>query len=125
MAGNVELRTSVDRAQSMPVTTPTGGVTKGEVITVGSVHGFVFDSQGDATINTLEEDVYTFMFKAEKVEADKDAASIDQGALVYWDGVSVTASASGNQLVGVCIEAAAAGDSTVLMTWDGMANNYV
>ena len=122
MAGTFELYDSRINASTMDVALSVD-VTEGEVLTVGSVIGFVFATMATATSNTLEADQYTLVYKANKVQANKDDEAITQGALVYWDGTYVSASSTAGDLIGICIEAATAADTTVMIDFDGTLTN--
>ena len=124
MAGTFELYDSRTNARTMDVTLSVA-VTEGEIKTVGNTIGFVFATMSTATSNTLETDTYTLVYQADKVQANKDNEAISQGALVYWDGAEVSASSTGGSLIGHCIEAATATDTTVMIDFDGRLANLV
>jgi predicted RecA/RadA family phage recombinase len=126
MAGSFELRDSLDQASTMSVDIPTGGSTAGDYTTVNDINGFYFTTASEATANTLESDKVTLVIKGRKVSATKDAAAINQGARVYWNGSdAVSAGSTGGTLIGYCIEDAAASDSTALFEFDGTLNDLI
>jgi hypothetical protein len=124
MAGSFELKTDLRNAMSMSVTIPTGGVTAGEVLTVGDTLGFAFSSEDDAQVLTTESTEYTFIFRAEKVEVNKDSNAVTQGKIAYWDGTNVLAGSTGNKKVGRFLESATGATAKVLIDFDGTLEDH-
>lgn len=123
MAGIFELQDSLDQAKTMSVTVPTGGVTEGEVLTAGSVLGFVLATRIEASANTIESDSYTLIFQARKVSVNIASEAVTQGNSAYWDGTKVTEASTGNTLIGYFLEDAAATATSVTIDFDGRLNN--
>jgi len=124
MAGTFELLSTPDDAVTIRVALPTGGVTAGEVLTPGSdsIHGFVLATVNETTItNSLDPVHYTLVTKARRVEVNKDGNAINVLDLVYWTGTAVTASPTGNTLIGYALESVGASVTKVKIYFDGWA----
>jgi predicted RecA/RadA family phage recombinase len=107
--------------------TPSGGVTQGELITNGQVRGFAFATVPASGLTTPQvynsdaEQQYAWVVKASKVLALKDGGAISAGARVYYDATAakVTADSTGNVPIGSAHVAAAAGDASLLIEFNG------
>ena len=79
------------------------------------------------TINSGEEGV--LVYNCKKIRVDKVAVAFLPGDVVYWSGVqgaSVTnAYSSGAIWIGICVWAAVAGDSTVIIDLKGEVGLWI
>ena len=105
------MKNFVQRGDNLTLTAPYG-LTSGQGALVGAIFGV---ASADAAINTDVVLVTEGVF-----DLTKAAGALTAGALVYWDNVNrnVTATATGNKLIGATTRAAASGDATarVLVT---------
>ncbi len=85
-------------------------VSAGDVIVVG---GVVLIAVNDAEAN--EEAVYMFAGRAALPKATGAGEAIDSVAKVYWDGTQATTTATDNDPVGICVEAAGDDDDEVIV----------
>lgn len=127
MAGSFELISTIDNADVHKVDPlPTGGVTKGEVLAFGSGggYGFVLATVGQSSIsNSLDADEYAICLGAQEVEVNiSGSESVTQGDLAYWDGTNVTASSTGNTLIGVFVQDATTAATKARIKFDGLAS---
>lgn len=88
-------------------------VTSGQGLLVGSAFGVATaDAANGAPVEAVMEGVFTL---------GKAAGAVTAFARVYWDAAArnVTATASGNTLIGVAALAAAGGDATITVRLNG------
>lgn len=122
----IYLRDSTEQASTQIASTPTGGVTKGDLIVTGTVIGFAFTT---ATLDATNERDYSTTYGlttfARQAEATKAGGfTIAQGAAVYVDAADSTAKSgtTGNYKVGFARKAAASADVIVEIEFDGKLN---
>lgn len=120
------LQDSTEQAKIETASTPTGGVTKGDLIVTGTVLGFAATtatlSQTAANSERDYSTLYGLVTKARTVLCDKAAGfTIAQNAAVYVDASDSTAKSgtTGNYKVGYATKAAASADTTVEIEFDG------
>lgn len=106
---------NIQRGDVLDFTAPTGGVTSGTPVLIGSL---LVVPVADA----LEDDV----FAAQAIgvfEIAKSTNAFTEGQLAYWDDSNsrVTSTATDNTLVGVAAAAAGTSDATALIRLDGVA----
>ncbi len=111
---------NVAKGEYMPHTVSTA-VAAGDVHVVGNIVGVVLR---DVTADDITLGRKALLQIEGVVDVPKVTGAINQGALVYWDedgspvsgsattGAAVTYS-SGNELMGICFEAAGSSDETV------------
>ena len=103
--------------REMPLTVPTGGVTKGQMDLIHNMVG-VWAETKDAG------ETCAFIYQADKILVPKGTATadvFDAGDYVYFDhaGEEVNAASSGNTLCGRALEAADAADTEMLVDLEG------
>lgn len=123
----VLLRDTNSVTHSVIVDTPTGGLTKGEVVLVGgSVYGFAFTAVSDTTtdVDTYAPSV-TVVTQARQALVDKatgtGAPTFTQGETVYYNlttGLAVK-TGGGAIKIGYALAAVTESDATVLVDFDG------
>jgi len=88
----------------------------GDIVLGTNINGFCIV---DVAISTE----YAEIRKCENVLAEKAAVAMTVDEPLYWDDTAklVTNVSTSNTLIGYCREAAASGDSHVLMVFDGFA----
>jgi predicted RecA/RadA family phage recombinase len=98
------------------VTTPAGGIASGDAIIVGSIFGIAAYSSAEGDPVELST---TGVFQLPKASA----AVLTVGARVAWDNTAkeVTAPAAGRFPIGVAVEAAGNGITSVAVRLDGIA----
>ena len=97
------------------LTAPAGGVHSGDGVLVGALFGVAaYDAVEGEQIEVSLAGVYAL---------PKSVGAIGEGAKAYWDTTAkaVTATASGNKLIGACILAAGNGEATARVRLDGTA----
>lgn len=107
------MKNFVQPGNTVTVTAPTGGVTSGQGLLVGSLFGIAaFTAAQAADVEAVTEGVF---------DITKATGEITQGAKVYWDNTAknVTTTSSGNTLIGVATQAAASGDATARVRLNG------
>src|SRR5262245_39799172 len=90
-------------------------VKSGDGVLVGKLFGVAtYDAAAGAEVECGVTDVW---------ELAKAAGALAQGATVYWDNTAknVTATATGNSLIGAVTEAAAAGAATARVRLNGVS----
>lgn len=112
---------------------PTGGVNEGQLYQVGSIYGIAFTTSPNPLLtseispdlinfgSSAALDSYCFLYKG-VMKANKAAQTQAAGAVLYWDSgatVVTTTNSTGNTKVGFVRKAAASGDATVEMDFDG------
>jgi predicted RecA/RadA family phage recombinase len=93
--------------------TPSSAVAAGDVIVSNKLVGIATRPIAANELGGLTvEGVFDF--------AKATGSGINFGALVYWDNTNdvATTTASGNELIGKCVKAAASGDTTVRIKLD-------
>lgn len=108
-----------DKFDSMEVTAPTAGYTKGDMVAVESVIGVIVDTKTVGLKTNL-------IYRCPKIVVAKVAGTgktIAAGAKVYFKSASkaVTGDSTGNTLCGRALVAASAVDTTVEIDLDGAA----
>jgi predicted RecA/RadA family phage recombinase len=98
------------------VTTPAGGITSGEGLIVGSIFGIAAYSAAEGDPLELAT---TGVFQLPKASA----AVLTLGARVAWDNTAkqVNTPAAGRFPIGVAVEAAGSGVTSVAVRLDGIA----
>jgi predicted RecA/RadA family phage recombinase len=98
------------------VTTPTGGIASGDALIVGSIFGIAAYSSAEGDPVELST---TGVFQLPKASA----AVLTVGARVAWDNTTkeVTTLAAGRFPIGVAVEAAGNGITSVSVRLDGVA----
>jgi predicted RecA/RadA family phage recombinase len=107
------MKNFIQKGDTITLTAPTGGVSSGGGVLVGSLFGI---AAGDAAENADVEVLTRGVF-----ELPKATGAIAQGAKVYWNNANgnVTTTVTGNTLIGAAIAAAASGDATVIVRLNG------
>jgi predicted RecA/RadA family phage recombinase len=104
------MKTYIAPGKSLPVTAPTGGVTSGQGVLIGTLFGIVqYDAVAGAEVEILTEGV---------VEIGKTSAlQIDVGDRLFWDATNkvVNKTATAQVCIGVAVSAAANPSSSVKM----------
>jgi predicted RecA/RadA family phage recombinase len=98
----------VQPGDTLDLTSPAGGVTSGQATLFGSIFGVAAtDAAAGKKVAVKVEGVF--------ILPKATGAGIDEGAKVYWITADkkVTATASGNTLIGNAVEAAVAGATEV------------
>jgi predicted RecA/RadA family phage recombinase len=125
---SIFLRDTTEIIYSTIIDTPSGGITKGDFVQVGSgsVYGFAFST---ATLDPTDRDNYaeqvTIVTKARQVRITKDTGTGEpefaQGETVYIDPATDKAEKSGgsNIKVGFALTAATTADDGVTSDFDG------
>lgn len=116
---------------SLIIDTPSGGITKGTVQSIGNAEilGFAFET---ATITETDYQNYdqqvTMVTKARLVKYDKaidgGAPTFQKGDAIYYDitAQKATTESTGNAHVGYAKEIAYEADAYVIGSWDGTKN---
>lgn len=114
------MKNFVQPGNSIPLTAPSGGVTSGSGIVIGSLFGVAAFS---ADVGASVEIVTTGVFTLPKATSGDSAEALSEGELVYWDSANgnVTTTAGGNTLIGVAIKAAANSATTARVRLNGTA----
>lgn len=102
------MRNYVQPGDTLDLTSPVGGVTSGEATLFGAIFGVAAtDAAAGKKVAVKVEGVFTL--------PKATGAGIDEGAKAYWITVDkkLTATASGNTLIGHAVETAASGATTV------------
>ena len=94
------MKNYIAKGDIVEFTAPSGGVTSGGVVKIGSLVGV---AQNTAAEGEKFQLVRVGVFDVPKTEAQAWA----EGVKVYWTGTEVTTTASGNTLMGAAAEAAA------------------
>lgn len=112
--GAIDIRSGIERADSIEVVAPTGGVVGGAMGAHGSLIGVYWQDAAAAA-------KVTFVYRAPNIVVPKLTGAITQGAKVYYDAAQkkVTTTASGNTLAGRCVKAAGSSDTTVQIDLTG------
>jgi len=107
------MKNFIQKGDTITLTAPTGGVSSGDGVLVGSLFGI---AAGDAAENDNVEVQTRGVF-----DLPKATGAIAQGAKVYWDNTNknVTTAVTGNTLIGAATVAAASGDATVIVRLNG------
>lgn len=95
-----------------------GTVSAGDEVQLNSgVYGFYLT-------DGVSGETVTVITKASRVRCSKQAAlAIAVGEVVYYDTTNNEVDKTGtNVLIGTCVEAALAADTTVVISWDGFAS---
>jgi len=114
MAQFLELKSA--NYESIEVVIAGAAVVKGDYATYNDINGFYIS---DGAIG----DTVILITKAEKVKAVKQAAlAINNGDAVYYDSAADEVDKTNtNDLVGFCIKSALAGDTHVMINFNGYA----
>lgn len=101
------MKNYIQKGEAIEVTTPAGGYTAGQLVTVGEIVG--------VAQNTTLENETAVISLAGVYNVAKATGAITQGAKCYLDAVAgnITTTATGNKLAGYAWLAAASGDATV------------
>ncbi|WP_020179534.1 DUF2190 family protein [Methylopila sp. M107] len=108
------MKNFIQRGETVPLVSPTGGVKSGDGVLVGSLFGVAnHDAVEGSDVETTLTGVY---------DLPKSASALGEGAKAYWASGSKTivGTASGNTLVGAVVRAAAADASTVRVRLNGV-----
>ncbi|MEM7695303.1 MAG: DUF2190 family protein [Pseudomonadota bacterium] len=107
------MRNFVQRGETITATAPTGGVASGDGVLIGKLFGVAAYSAAEGEAVELTT-VGVF-------DLAKATGAITWGARVYWDDTNnvVTTTASGNDLIGAAIEAAASDAATARVRLNG------
>ena len=107
------MKNFIQKGDTLTLTAPTGGVSSGDGVLVGSLFGI---AAGDAAENDNVEVQTTGVF-----DLPKATGAVTQGAKIYWDNTNknVTTTATGNTLIGAATVAAVSGDATVQVKLNG------
>ena len=104
------MKTYIQPGHAITVTAPTGGVTSGQGVLIGTLFGIAqFDAVESAEVEILTEGV---------VEIGKTSAlQIDVGDRLFWDATNkvVNKTATAQLCVGIAVSAAANPSGTVRM----------
>ena len=121
----IYLKDSTENISSMVLSTPSGGIIKGEVATINDAYGFAINTASDDVDNVNYASKYvavTYARQAYGVKATgSGAATFAAGDKVYYDTVAkqVTDTSSGNIFIGYAKAAAGTSDDEVLIEFDG------
>lgn len=129
------LKSPLEECLSIPYSEGTDPITAGNFYTAGPIHGFALTDapRSDITLDNYTlangatiappdvENISTLIVRAACVLAEKVSGAVTQGQKLYWDAAEakVTTESTGNDAIGWAREAAASGDATVLMRFDG------
>ena len=125
------LRTTMKNARTFKFTHAIAGLTmtEGSIFQVQDTIGVLLldiqhGSQGEKLAKTIVEGKEgVLVYHAEKIRVDKDAVAFLPGDAVYWNGVQggkvTNVYSSGAIWIGICVFAAAIGDSTVIIDMKG------
>jgi predicted RecA/RadA family phage recombinase len=92
---------------------PAGGVSSGDGVLVANVFGIAaYDAAAGQPVEVSVTGCYRL---------PKAAGALAFGVRAYWNGTTVTGTASGNTKIGLVSQAAAADDATVVVRLDGVA----
>jgi len=107
------MKNFIQKGDTLALTAPTGGVSSGDGVLVGSLFGI---AAGDAAENENVEVQTCGVF-----ELSKATGAVTQGAKIYWDNTNknVTTTATANTLIGAATVAAVSGDATVQVKLNG------
>jgi hypothetical protein len=132
------LRTTMDHTRTFKFTNalvPALTLTEGSIYQIQDTIGvLLLDIQYTAagckkakTIGSGEEGV--LVYHCEKIRVNKDAVAFLPGDAVYWNGVQggnvTNVYSSGGIWIGICVWAAAAGDSTVIIDMKGEVGLWI
>ena len=109
------MKNFVQPGNVVTLTAPAGGVRSGEGVLIGSLFGVAaYDAAEGAEFESSLVGVYAL---------PKGSGALAEGAKAYWDTTAkaVTATASGNRLIGACVRAAASGETSARVRLDGTA----
>lgn len=90
----------VQRGDSLDLTAPAGGLTSGQGHVFGSLFAIALTDIAAGEKGTCAT---TGVFSLPKASGE----AFTEGAPAYWDGSKITATATGNTLIGHVVEAAA------------------
>lgn len=108
------MKNYVQAGNTIPVTAPSGGVSSGDPVVVGSFFGVASgDAEAGATVELSLVGVFDLPKKAGDV--------VTFGAALYWDGTDVTVTSSGNTLIGAATAAAGGSAATVRVRLNGVS----
>jgi predicted RecA/RadA family phage recombinase len=109
------MKNFIQPGDAITVAAPTGGVTSGDGVLVDALFGIAaFTAAAGADVELQTRGVF---------DLPKAAGALTVGKKVYWDATAknVTATASGNTLIGVVTKAAASGDALARVRLNGTA----
>lgn len=110
------MKTYVEPGEVLELTAPAGGVVSG---TLYKINDLVIV----ATVDAAAGEKFSGYVGVGVVEVPKAAGAWTELVKVYWDNTAknVTATLTGNTLIGVAARAAAAGDTKAWVRLDGVA----
>jgi predicted RecA/RadA family phage recombinase len=109
------MRNYVQPGNVVTLTAPAGGVLSSQGVLIGSLFGVAaYDAKAGAEVEVEVVGVY---------DLPKDSEALAEGARAYWNSTNknVTATASGNKLIGAAVKAAGSSDTTVNVRLNGVA----
>lgn len=109
------MKNFVQPGNTVTMPAPSGGVLSGQGLLVGTLFGVAAYDAAEAA--EVEMDLVGVF------DLPKAAGAITQGAPIYWDDTAknVTATATGNDLIGAAILAADAGAATARVRLNGVS----
>lgn len=122
---SIKIRDSLDTAVTLIVSTPSGGVTKGDFVQLSDTNSFALVSKSLDTDSANYGTLYSVCTYARKAVVSKDsgsgAASFSQGDKVYYDTTAenATDSSTGNVAIGFANSAADADATEVEIEFIG------
>ncbi|RDC67746.1 DUF2190 family protein [Rhodovulum sp. 12E13] len=110
------MRNYLQNGHIVRVTTPTGGIASGDALIVGNIFGIAAYSSAEGDPVELST---TGVFQLPKASA----TALTVGARVAWDSTAkqVNTPAAGRFPIGVAVEAAGSGVTSVAVRLDGVA----
>jgi predicted RecA/RadA family phage recombinase len=111
--GDIMSKNFIQPGDTVTLTAPSGGVTSGSLIIVGTLAGVcAFDAAAGAPVEVTLTGVW---------QLPKASGAFTQGAAVSWDNAAhnVAAPGTGKYPIGVCILAAATGDTVATVRLNG------
>lgn len=108
------MRNYIQIGDTITAVAPTGGVTSGDGVLIGSLFGVAaYSAAAGEEVELRTVGVFTL---------PKAAGAITFGSKAYFDGAAgnITGTATGNKLIGATIADAATGDATTLVRLNGV-----
>lgn len=109
------MKNHIQPGNVVTLTAPAGGTRSGDGVLVNALFGVAaYDADEGAEVEVSLVGVYAL---------PKSSGAIAEGAKVYWDSTAkaVTATASGNKLIGAAVRAAGSAETTARVRLNGVA----
>lgn len=98
------MKNQIQKGDIIEVTAPADGLTGGDIFVSGFLRGVVHKTVAEGELGEVQT---CGVFELPKVTG----TAWTLGAKVYWTGTNCTLTASGNDLIGIAVAAAASGDA--------------